>query len=113
MKVAVMDAVELQLWLPRHLYQRLAHTAELAQCEVKEVIVSVLETTLPPLPADLPPAVAAELARWMWLDDEALRAIANAVLPPKQQRRFTVLLQKDAAGSLSARERAAWEGLKQ
>ena len=73
-----MDAVELQLRLPRHLYQRLAQTAELAQCEVKEVIVSVLETTLPLLPEDLPPAVAAELARWMLLDDEALRAVKAA-----------------------------------
>jgi uncharacterized protein YnzC (UPF0291/DUF896 family) len=113
MKVAAMDTVELQLRLPGLLYQRLEQTAGLAKCEVKEVIVSVLETALSPLPTDLPPEVATDVARWMLLDDEALRAIADAFLPPKQQRRFTTLVRKEAAGRLSACERAEWEALKQ
>jgi hypothetical protein len=45
------------------------------------------------------------------LDDEMLRAIAEAVLPPQQQRRFTTLLRKEAAGRLSIREREEWQDL--
>jgi len=108
-----MGATEVKLRLPRRLYQRLEQTARSANCDVKEVIVSALETAVPPLPDDLPPEVAAELAPWVLLDDEALRAIADALLPPKQQQRFTTLLRKEAEGRLSARERQEWETLQQ
>lgn len=103
--------MEVRLRLPGRLYQRLEETARLANCDVKAVIVSALETALPPLPDDLPPELAADLANWALLDDEALRALADAFLPPKQQRRFTTLLRKEAAGRLRARERQEWEAL--
>ena len=105
--------MEVRLRLPGRLYQRLEQAAQSANCDVKEVIVSALETAVPPLPDDLPPEVAAELVPWALLDDEALRAIADAFLPPKQQQRFTTLLQKEARGRLSAREREEWDALKQ
>jgi hypothetical protein len=107
-----MDAIELKLQLSRHLYQRLEQTARLAKCNVEEFILSVLETALPPPPADLAPDVAADLARWAWLGDEALRAIAEALLPPKQRRRYTTLLRKEEEGRLSAPECEEWEALK-
>jgi hypothetical protein len=47
------------------------------------------------------------------LDDEALRAIADAFLPPKLQRRYTTLLRKAEEGRLCAHEREEWEALKQ
>jgi hypothetical protein len=105
--------MEISLQLPGRLYQRLEQTARSSHCDLKEVIVSALETAVPPLPNDLPPEMAAELAPWTLLDDEALRAIADAFLPPKQQQRFTLLLRKEAEGRLSAREREKWEALKE
>lgn len=99
--------------MPRRLYQRLEQTARVANRDVKEIVVSALETTLLPLPDDLPPEVAAELAPWTLLDDEALRAIADAFLPPKQQRRFTTLLRKEVEKRLKARQRKEWEALQQ
>jgi hypothetical protein len=80
---------------------------------VPELIVSTLETRLPPLPDSLPPEIAADLGRWALLDDEALLAIANAFLPAKQQRRYSTLLRKADAGRLSAGEQAEWEALQQ
>ena len=47
------------------------------------------------------------------LDDEALRAIASAVLSPQQQRRFSVLLRKESEGRLSKEEAQEWEALQQ
>jgi len=67
-----MEALELTLRLPEQLYQRLAQTAHLAQCDVRELILLALETVVPPLPNELPPEFAADLARWTVLDDEAL-----------------------------------------
>jgi hypothetical protein len=113
MKGRTIGATEVKLQLPGRLYQRLEKTARVANCDVKEVIVSALETAVPPLPDDLPPEIAAEVTPWALLDDEALRAIADAFLPPKHQHRFTTLLRKEAEGRLSARERQEWEALQQ
>jgi hypothetical protein len=107
-----MKAIALKLQLPGDLYQRLEQTAHLAKCDMNQVIVSALETALPPLPADLPPEMAEDLARWALLDDAALRAIAGAFLPPKQRRRYTTLLRKEEEGRLSVREREEWAALK-
>jgi hypothetical protein len=104
-------AVELQL--PGSLYQRVAQAAQATGCGVSEVIISALENKLPPMPENLPPALAADLARWAVLDDEALRAIAGAFLPLKQQRRFTTLLRKADASRLTAREQIEWQQLRQ
>jgi hypothetical protein len=108
-----MQAMELKLRLPEKLYQRLEQMARLAQCDVKDFILLALETAVPPLPGEVPPELAADLARWALLDDEALRAIADAFLPPKLQRRYTTLLRKEEEGRLSICEREEWEGLKQ
>jgi len=104
-------AVRIQL--PQRLYQRVEQTARQTGYGVKELIVSALETRLPPLPERLPPELAADLARWSLLDDEALLAIASAFLPVKQQRRYSTLLRKANASRLSAREQAEWEALQQ
>jgi hypothetical protein len=108
-----MEALELTLRLPEKLYQRLEHRARLAQCDVKDFILLALEAVVPPLPDTLPPELAADLARWAVFDDEALRAIADAFLPPKRQRRYTTLLRKGEEGRLGAHEREEWEVLKQ
>ena len=89
-----MQAMELKLRLPEQLYQRLEQAARLAQCDVRKLILLVLETAAPPLPDELSPELAADLARWALLDNEALQAIADAFLPPKLQRRYTTVLRK-------------------
>lgn len=99
--------------LPHHLYQRLEQTAHAVHCNVADVLVATLEARLPLLPEDLPPALAADLQRWAMLDDQALRALADAFLPAKQQRRFSVLLRKADAGQLNDRQCREWEQLQQ
>jgi hypothetical protein len=107
----VTRAVKTQL--PQRLYQRVEQTAHQTGCGVSELIVSTLETRLPPLPDRLPPELAADLSRWSLLDDEALLAIANAFLPVKEQRRYTTLLRQANAGRLNPRARAEWDALQQ
>jgi hypothetical protein len=104
-------AVKIQL--SQRLYQRVEQTAHQTGCGVSELIVSTLETRIPPLPDGLPPELAADLGRWSLLDDEALLAIANAFLPAKQQRRYSMLLRQANAGLLNSREQAEWDALQQ
>lgn len=99
--------------LPKRLYLRVERTAQQTGFGVGELIVSTLETGLPPLPNHLPPELAADLARWSSLDDEALLAIANAFLPAKQQRRYSTLLRKADAGRLSDSEQTEWAALQE
>jgi hypothetical protein len=113
MKARVVSTRGMRVQLPTSLRRRIERTARLTKCNVSEVIASAVETSLPRLPNEVPLAVAEELAGWTLLDDEALRAIAGAFLPQKQQRRFTVLLRKKEAGTLKTRERAEWEALQQ
>ena len=102
-----------RIQLPRRLYQRVERTAHQTGFGVKELIVSTLETSLPPLPERLPPDLAADLARWSLFDDAALLAIANAFLPAKQQRRYSTLLRKADAGRLNAGEQTEWTALQE
>ncbi|HLG16492.1 MAG TPA: hypothetical protein VJH03_18595 [Blastocatellia bacterium] len=103
----------IKLQLPNRLYERVEQAARAVKCDVSEMIVSTLETRMPPLPEDLPPEVAADLSRWALLDDAALRAIATTFLPAKLQRRFTALARKSESGRLTARDAAEWAAVRE
>lgn len=49
----------------------------------------------------------------MLLDSDALRAIADAFLPPKRQRRFTTLSRREQDRGLRASEDEEFKALKQ
>jgi hypothetical protein len=108
-----MGATEVKLRVPPGLYRRLKRTARLADCDTEDVILSAIDSTLPPLPRKLAPESARELARMMMLDSEALRAIADAFLPTKRQRRFATLLRKDKRRGLNVSEKQEFDTLKQ
>jgi hypothetical protein len=96
------------LELPEPLFQRAQRIAHLTQRSLDGLLVSALDNALPPLSPDLPPDLAADLAGWATLDDVALRAIADATLPTDQQERFSELVHRDAAGSLTPAEQQEW-----
>jgi hypothetical protein len=108
-----MSSSQFALVLSENLYRRAQRAANLTRCEVEEILISTLEAALPVLPDNLPPDLASVLAEWVMLNDEALRAIASAVLSPGQQRRFSVLLRKESEGRLSESEAREWEALQQ
>ena len=110
--ILAMGTTEVKVRLPQRLYQRLKQTARLAECDTEDVILSAIEATLPPLPSKLAPESARELARMMLLDNDALRAIADAFLPPKRQRRFTTLLRREQDRGLGASEDQEFKALK-
>jgi hypothetical protein len=102
---------EINVSVPRPLYQRLEQAARATRIPAPELVVSALRHTLPPLPDDLPPALADELTRWAVLDDDALRAIAAGFLSAPKQRRFSILTRKEEANKLTPREQTEWDAL--
>lgn len=105
------DYQEMSIPVPRPLYRRLEQAARAARIPAPDLIVSALRHTLPPLPDDLPRALAEELVRWSVLDDDALRAIADSFLPVSKQRRYSALLRKAEAKRLTPREQTEWDAL--
>ena len=102
---------EINVSVPRPLYQRLEQAARAAHIPAPELVVSALRHTLPPLPDDLPPDLADESTRWAVLDDEALNAIANSFMPAPKQRRWAALIRKEEANKLTTREQTEWAAL--
>jgi hypothetical protein len=111
--ILAMGTTEVKLRLPQRLYQRLKQTARLAECDTEDVILSAIAATLPPLPSKLARESAKELARMMMLDSDALRAIADAFLPPKRQRRFITLSRREQDRGLRGSEDEEFKALKQ
>jgi hypothetical protein len=76
--------------VPESLYRRLERAAVATRRSVPDVLATSLAITLPPM-ADLPEAVAHELAAMTWLNDEALRAATQPTLTIDQQQRLSEL----------------------
>ena len=108
-----MQAMEMKLRLAETLYRRLEQTGRLAQCDVEDPLLLALEAVVPPPPDTLSPELASDLARWAPLNDEALRAMADAFLSPKLRRRYAILLRKGEEERLSAHGREEWETINQ
>jgi len=113
MKARAIATRSMRVQLSKRLYRRVERAARLSKCHFSKVISASLETSLPLMAEELPRKVVEKMAGWTLLDNEALRAIAGAFLPTRQQRRFTLLLRKQETGNLSARERPEWEALQQ
>ena len=96
--------------IPESLYRRLERAATATRRSVSDVLASSLAITLPTL-ADLPEALAHELAAMIWLNDEALRAAAQPTLTLDQQQRLSELNDRADRQPLSDQAQAEREAL--
>lgn len=96
--------------IPESLYRRLERAAAATRRSVSDVLASSLAITLPTL-ADLPEALAHELAAMIWLNDEALRAAAQPTLTLDQQQRLSELNDRADRQPLSDQAQAEREAL--
>jgi hypothetical protein len=103
--------MQLTIDLPDQAFQRLAHLAELTQQPLAELIIQSIAGNLPPAVETAPPEIQSELLTLQTLDIAALRQIAQSQVPPAQQDRHLVLLEKNQAGDLTADEQQELEDL--
>ncbi len=90
--------------LPREALQRLRRGAGAAGKSLEQFLADRLLEAVPPLPDDVPTALRDELDAMEQMDDDTLREVAESQLPPSQQRMYSKLLSKNAAGTISSRE---------
>jgi hypothetical protein len=103
--------MQLTIDLPDQAFQRLAHLAELTQQPLSELIIQSIAGNLPPAVETAPADIQADLLAMQTLDVNALRDIANSQVPPDQQQRHLMLLEKNQAGELTEAEQQKLQSL--
>jgi len=99
----MMQPVTLQL--PESIYERVRRTAEATQRPVEEVLIKTIEAVMPPSVDDLPLSYREEFLTMESLNDDELLTVAESVMPPTQQRQYSLLLRKNQRGTLTGKER--------
>jgi len=88
------------LQLPEAIYERVKRTAEATKRPLEDVLLKTIEMALPPSVEDLPLEYHGEFIAMENLSDEELWKIAESKMSPERQRRYSLLLRKNQAGTL-------------
>ena len=91
--------------LPHEVLRRFRRGAGAARKPLEAFLADRLMEVMPPLPEDIPPPARDEIQALDKLDEQALRQVAESRLPSGRQRLYSRLLAKNAAGTITARER--------
>ena len=94
-------STQVTLTLPDEVYQKAERLARLISCEVTEILTRTLTISLPPFDTS-----SEELTPVADLSNEDLLALTQLQLPPSQDRKLSLLLDKQQADKLSAAEQA-------
>ena len=98
--------------LSEELYRRFSSVAETMNQPLEAILQQTIQGNLPPSLTDLPADLQPELAPRLTMSDQALWALAQKSLPPKQWRRHEALLLKAEQASLSPDEEAELAALR-
>jgi hypothetical protein len=99
--------------MPQPLYQRLQHLAEITHRPLESLVLQAVDANVPPLLENMPEPIRKDLATVEKLDEDTLWQVAQAVWSPKQSARYTELLDKERAGTITQSEKATLEKLYQ
>lgn len=99
-----MTIQDVNLPLPEDLYLRLQHVAEATQQSLTDVLLHAVQMGSPPDWSDVPAEFQADLAAMDRLSDDALWKVARSRQDETEQARYEDLLEKNAAGVLTAEE---------
>ena len=89
------------LALPEELYRNLEAQAQVGAVTIDQVVLGTLRHHLPPVEADLPAEIQAELRAMDYLSDDALWQIASASMNADKVALWDVLLERKQAGELT------------
>ncbi len=87
--------------LPESFVLPLERTMQATNQPIEQLLLTALQTALPPLDS-LPPEVVAKLETLELLNDDLLRSVLLETVPAKTQLRISELLQQQEAAPLSA-----------
>lgn len=90
--------------IPQHLYERIKRFAQITHRPVEKLMLQTLGN-IPALPENLPESVTQQLIAIEELDDDSLWEIAEQNYEEGEQKRYSSLLKKQAAGNLDIPEK--------
>ena len=99
------------LRMPYPLYRRASRAADVLQRPVEEVLITTLDTALPPL-EQIPAEIRAEVNALDTLNDDVLWKVAQSRMSMQQQERLDILLDAQGMRPLIAREVTELEELR-
>lgn len=99
-----MPAQTVNIHLPEDIYQHLQRVATATHQPLEDVIFQTIRSNLPPSAEEVAHDLRDAIADLPLLPDDALLAIAQESLPPRQWRRHQHLLRKHQAQPLTAAE---------
>ncbi|NOT56578.1 MAG: hypothetical protein HOP18_18420 [Deltaproteobacteria bacterium] len=97
--------------MPPLLYQRLQRLAVLTHRPLESLVLQALDTNVPPLLEEMPEQIRTDLAALEQLTDEALRQVASSHWDAQQHTRYSTLVEKERAGTLTPAEQKTLEEL--
>jgi len=99
--------------MPHLLYQRLQRLAELTHRPLESLVLQALDAHIPPLLEDMPEHIRQDLAALEKLDDAALQHVAQSAWSAEQSARYTALVEKERARTITPAEQDTLEELYQ
>lgn len=100
-----MTVQRMAIQMPQSLYRRLERLAEISRRPLENVVVQTLDSSVPPLPDDLPEEMRGDLLALEALDDDALWQVARGTVSPERQEQHRLLLEKNRLGTIAESER--------
>ncbi len=99
--------------IPDEIYHRLEMNARATGRSIEDILGYVVQVGSPPKVEDVPESLRADLVSLDGLSDDELRLVAAARKSEENFDRYDELLDRNAAGILSATERSELEQLRQ
>jgi primosomal protein N' len=100
------------LTIPDEMHQSIQRVAQATHSPIEDLLVTALETSLPPLEG-LPAGIADDLAALEDLDDEALCDVMAETVPAEEQGQILDFLDRGQSRELTEEERARLASLQQ
>ena len=98
--------------LPESFVQPLERAMRATNQPIEQLLLTALQTALPPLEG-LPPELVAKLEALELLSDDSLRSVLLETVPAKVQRQISQLLQQQETSPLSAADQLELEELQE
>lgn len=98
--------------LPESFVQPLERTMRATNQPIEQLLLTALQTALPPLDG-LSPETVAKLEALELLNDDSLRSVLLETVPANAQRRISQLLQQQEASPLSAADQKEFDELQE
>ncbi|MEM7531565.1 MAG: hypothetical protein AAF639_05290 [Chloroflexota bacterium] len=103
---------DVMIQMPEPLYARLANAAHATRQPLQDILLHALKVGSPPSWEEAPAMFQADLAALDRLDDDSLWRIARSSRIGEDRTRYDELLDKNANGSLTERERTELNDLR-